>query len=657
MSHDGSTRQVTLLSALGNKDLILEFLDFFNGGKRFSYNLEGQRLRERFSGAEIKDIHLICTASQREEVERLRRSIADEYPGVDLHPDFLQCSDIESQADEEEMKKRVYALARKLAANAESRLIISSGGRKTMTNRLIEAGLLYGCEGYLAITAPQHADTSTDIRSQSDTFNILWIPARHFYEQRRSNDIREGIGDNFRSLYILPQTVIDYLRQEKIGLDDSTREEHCNWLKILPKADLHCHLGGAFDPSLLRKMAQKLVEDCGIDTARVQQVVEKRTGYPVSQLTSRVLRDLNPGVRHCLNNLKLLLDPIPLNDGIPALVAGLSEVQVADLSYDGKEMQECRNQDLDWYMACGDLGGSALLQTEPCLRMALSWLLHQSYRDGVRYLEVRCSPVNYCRRGLDLKDVMNILIDEGRRFMQRHSDFTVNFLIMATRHKSQAAMVSHVSAAVCFAGENGQEQDRIPRVVGFDLAGQEEDHDPVRFKELFMPLHHHFINITIHAGEMESDDKIWQALYLLHAKRIGHGLKLINNKRMMNYIRDYGTAVEMCPSSNLQTNNFQLPPARESGARYPLKDYLEHGIAVTVNTDNLGISSTRLSREYWLAARLSEGGLSYWQILRMIKNSFRAVFLPKDEKDRLLKKVDEQVFRIIMNEFFQETWN
>lgn len=167
-----------------------------------------------------------------------------------------------------------------------------------------------------------------------------------------------------------------------------------------------------------------------------------------------------------------------------------------------------------------------------------------------------------------------------------------------------------------------------------------------------MPLHRYFINITIHAGEMAEEDKIWQALYRLHAKRIGHGLKLIDNPKMMGYVRDHGIAIEMCPSSNRQTIGFRCFDREEQGPRYPLKDYLEHGIIATVNTDNPGISRTDISREYLMAARLTPGGLSRWDILRLVRNGFRAVFLPKDEKDALLKEMDRAVYGLVLDDFF-----
>ncbi|HBH32938.1 MAG TPA: adenosine deaminase, partial [Desulfofustis sp.] len=92
----------------------------------------------------------------------------------------------------------------------------------------------------------------------------------------------------------------------------------------------------------------------------------------------------------------------------------------------------------------------------------------------------------------------------------------------------------------------------------------------------------------------------------------------------------------------------------DKGDEYPLKKYLDFGLAVTVNTDNRGISRTTMSRELLQAAKLSPQGLSRWEILRLIKNSFKAAFLPKDEKDRLLKEVDRQIFSLILDDFFPE---
>ena len=650
-----SMKKLKLITALGNKDLILELIDFFNGRDRYRYKEEAEVIREKFAERRISDVHLVCTRNVLPLLEELKDAVSTDYPDLvgHIHGISLDCDDIGCRGDDSDMRDKVYQAVERLALDDD--LIISSSGRKTITQRLIEAGLLYGCKGYLTITAERN-----ERRDDSMNFNVLWTSARRFAEERRPGRmLKEELGDNFRSLYLLPTSMIHRLQEEHIGTDPAMAATDLAWLQKLPKADLHCHLGGAYDAALLKEMAASLLVDLQIDKATqasIRSHFEKKISKPLAEITTydfKNLRQEKEGapLAHCLQNLEVLFNGLDKAKHIctAVLVDALTQAKIEEISRDGRPNGYWPT-DLDWYMACGDLGGSSLLQTENNLRQALSWLMHQSQQENICYLEVRFSPDNYTRAGLTIRQVIDTLLNEAKEFMAAHGKIQVNFLVMATRHKDRASMIAHVSAAVTFsqsASDNG------PRITGFDLAGQEEGNDPAQFQDIFMPLHHHFINITIHAGEMAEADKIWQALYLLHAKRIGHGLKLIDNAKMMGYVRDYGIAIEMCPSSNRQTNFFQcFEPAIKGDKKYPLHEYLKRGLAVTINTDNRGISSTTLANEYLQAAQMTKGGLSRWEILRLVKNSIKAVFLPKDQKDRLLKIVDEEIFQLILDDLF-----
>ena len=641
------SKPLKIITALGrHPELVLEIIDFFNGDERYKYNAEAEKIRAIFANQKLSEIYLICTEDVTASLGALKEAIRQEYPDLlnHLHEIYLEGNDICCAVDDAGMRQKVYA---EVQALSDGDLIIASGGRKQVTQRLIEAGLLYGCMGYLTLTAPYGKEN----RQNTLDFNVLLTTARQFSEERRNRIIRDEMGDNFRSLYLLPLQTIKQLQHTKIGRDESSFTADLIWLKKLPKADLHCHLGGAYDEKLLKTMASALLDDLKVspnDRKRIVQMIEQRLGKAISLMTAKDMKGKQ--LRHPLQNLDVLCK----NDNTPeyinkaVLVHCLSLKQIREISRDGLPKEKWP-KDLSWYMACGDLGGSTLLQTEQNLRVALRWLMNEALQENVRLMEVRFSPDNYTRAGLPIRQVIDLLLDEARKFTEKNSGFYVHFLIMATRHKSRAAMVAHVAAAVSYGQPGGGEG---PRITGFDLAGQEEDNDPSRFKEVFMPLHYHFMNITIHAGEMASDDKIWQALYDLHARRVGHGLKLINNQKMMDYVRDYGIAIEMCPSSNIQTNDFRRFDLDGPGDIYPLKSYMEKGIAVTVNTDNRGISETTLTNEYLEAARMTEGGLSQWDILRLLKNGFKSAFLPKDEKDRLIKEIDDQIFSLILDEHY-----
>jgi adenosine deaminase len=193
------------------------------------------------------------------------------------------------------------------------------------------------------------------------------------------------------------------------------------------------------------------------------------------------------------------------------------------------------------------------------------------------------------------------------------------------------------------------EKDVYPeKLLGIDLAGQEQKLPPSRLREAFLPVMNRCQHITIHAGETEEVERVWEAVYYLNAERIGHGLTVKNNEELMQKIIDRGIALELCPSSNHQIVGFRT-------AEYPLRYYLGKGVLATLNTDNPGISRTNLTQEYLKAAQLTKGGLSILQILQVVKNGFSAAFLPLPERERLLLSVEQELYTHSIP-LLQEVW-
>jgi adenosine deaminase len=133
----------------------------------------------------------------------------------------------------------------------------------------------------------------------------------------------------------------------------------------------------------------------------------------------------------------------------------------------------------------------------------------------------------------------------------------------------------------------------------------------------------------------------------LHADRIGHGLTLFERNDLQNKLRDRGVCIEMCPTSNIEVVGYT-----EQGD-YPLKHYWQEGVALSICTDNPGISRTNLVDEYLQAASLCKGGLSLWDTLAIIKRGFVHSFLPANEKEQLLKTVDQQLFTLV-NDYLKQ---
>ncbi len=183
-------------------------------------------------------------------------------------------------------------------------------------------------------------------------------------------------------------------------------------------------------------------------------------------------------------------------------------------------------------------------------------------------------------------------------------------------------------------------------MLGLDVAGDETQPVTDALVNAFAPAFEACLPVTIHAGEGEAAARIWQAAYQLHADRVGHGLSLADHPQLAARFRDRGVCLELCPTSNREVVGFADPAWPESGGldRYPLRRFIDLGLPVTLCTDNPGISRTTLAGEYLAAARMTEGGLTQWEALALMRQAFVHSFLPAAQREELLKAVDAQVY-------------
>jgi len=326
---------------------------------------------------------------------------------------------------------------------------------------------------------------------------------------------------------------------------------------------------------------------------------------------------------------------------------------------------------LKTYLRPAIFSGGALLQYYENIIIAIWGIAEKLLEDKVRYVEIRCAPAGYTKRGLSLSETVEALLD-GADFVSAYKYFSegefiqINFIITGKKHKSPDKLAKEIATVVLYrerslgsntlvyptekALQRGLIYHLYPsRIVGMDLAGYEKGLKLEEFIEIFSPLFHTCSFITIHAGEEESAQYIWDAVFRLHAHRIGHGLRLAEHPFLLNMIRDLGIGIELCPESNSFTN-----PILEY--KYPLYEYLKNGIACIINTDDPIFSGTDLSLEYVKAAQFyiqsdknSNGEwLTKWEVLRLIKNSFKFAFLEKQRRRQLLRAAEEEIYQTIL---------
>jgi adenosine deaminase len=172
-------------------------------------------------------------------------------------------------------------------------------------------------------------------------------------------------------------------------------------------------------------------------------------------------------------------------------------------------------------------------------------------------------------------------------------------------------------------------------VVGFDLAGAEENFPAKKHKEAFYLILNNNINTTIHAGEAFGPESIHQAIHVCGAHRIGHGTRVCEDMDLLNYINDHRIPLEICLTSNIHTKSVS------SISKHPFKYYIDEKIRVTLNTDNRLISNTSLSNEYEIA--INNFNLNANEIRTIIINGFKSTFLPHNERRELIRKVVDEL--------------
>lgn len=175
----------------------------------------------------------------------------------------------------------------------------------------------------------------------------------------------------------------------------------------------------------------------------------------------------------------------------------------------------------------------------------------------------------------------------------------------------------------------------IKKIVGIDLAGDEINYAP----ELFIPFFDYIkslnkYSIDIHAGEVTEADQIWSAINKLHADRIGHGISAINDKKLLNYIKEKKIYLCQCITSNFQTGSWA------KSETHPLGELYKNGYPVCINSDDPSIQDADLTDDYLKCVRYFN--LSSKDLLNLNVNAINAAFIPESEKQLLKERLNKE---------------
>ncbi|MES2170713.1 MAG: adenosine deaminase [Actinomycetota bacterium] len=259
--------------------------------------------------------------------------------------------------------------------------------------------------------------------------------------------------------------------------------------------------------------------------------------------------------------------------------------------------------------------------------------------DGVIYGELRWAPEQHLSAGLTLDQAVEAVqegIEEGIADL-RHDGHRMRAgqLVSAMRHTGDGLAIAELAV-----------RHRNNGVVGFDIAGPEAGFPPRLLQPAFDYLAEHFMPRTVHAGEADGLDSIRGALVDGRALRLGHGVRIAEDitveredaestfvelGRLSQWVKDREIALELSPSSNLQTGAIER--WGDEMVDHPFDLLYQLGFRVTVNTDNRLMSSTTLSRELSLLTEAFDYELGDLEAFQL--NAAASAFLPLEDREEL----------------------
>jgi adenosine deaminase len=272
------------------------------------------------------------------------------------------------------------------------------------------------------------------------------------------------------------------------------------------------------------------------------------------------------------------------------------------------------------YLRAFDVTLSVMQTYDSLVRTAFE-LAEDAAKENVRYMEVRYSPILHQQKGMTLHNIVQAVL-EGLAKAEKAYNIKTGVILCGIRHISPDMSNKLADLTVAFKNKG---------VVGFDLAGAEEDFPAKKHRDAFSRVLANNINCTLHAGEAYGPESIHQAIHLCGAHRIGHGVRLIEDGDLLNYVNDHRIPLECCPSSNVQTR------AVKRMEDHPIRLFYDMGLRVTVNTDNRMVTKTTVSQEYQVLH--DQLGFTLDEIKEVIIMGFKSAFLPYAIKRAMLAEV------------------
>jgi adenine deaminase len=330
------------------------------------------------------------------------------------------------------------------------------------------------------------------------------------------------------------------------------KNELKNWVRCVPKAELHLHIEGSLEPELMMRLANK--------------------------------------------------------HGVVLPYSSIEEVRVA---YDFHNLQSF----LDLYY----LGASVLLDEDDFYQLMLAYL-QKCRLDNVVHAEIMFDPQTHTDRGIGFEVFMPGF---ARAMKQAESEWGQSSLLIMSflRHLSEESAMHTLDEA----------RPYLAMISAVGLDSSELGHPPEKFERVFAKAKTYGLKRVAHAGEEGPPAYVWGAAKSLEVNRIDHGVRSLEDPELVAHLVSHKIPLTVCPLSNTKLKVFQHMK------EHNILQLLEHGLVATINADDPSYFGGYLNDNYF--ALIEHLPIDKTHLIKLVKNSFTASFLPEKTKQYWLTKV------------------
>jgi adenosine deaminase len=236
---------------------------------------------------------------------------------------------------------------------------------------------------------------------------------------------------------------------------------------------------------------------------------------------------------------------------------------------------------------------------------------------NVRYIALSFAALHAFHHGLDLVDVVQGILDSAPE------DLTVDVYLAfgQTVGMYTPAQIEAMLGA--------------PNIAGIDKHGNERLAEIETFADIFAEAEKRGLRTKAHAGELRGASAVQRTLDSLGVKRLQHGIRALEDESLMQRLADEKIVLDMCPTSNIKLGVW------DDWATYPLREFMQRGIPVTINTDDPTFFNITLTDELERVAYFMD--LSFEEIAQLQRTAFMHAHLPDDVRDSILAEIDALV--------------